>query len=174
MKWETAVNLASLIKSLWRAKPSSLTGTIWRQQQSLLIRTRHDGQDKSQFRLLAVMTKRKSNSRPQDGRTQVRSYRRPKPSSDSVRGNLRITTSWLTFCSRVGGWVNSGNEADIFEVEHKLTHDWRVAKKINTSSAKSKKLVENEIAILQELDHPNILKIHEYFQDGDHTILITE
>ena len=67
-----------------------------------------------------------------------------------------------------------GTCADIFEVEHKVTKDIRVAKKINTSAAKAKKLVDNEIAILQELDHPNILKIHEYFLDGDHTILITE
>lgn len=67
-----------------------------------------------------------------------------------------------------------GGSADIFEVEHKVTKDIRVAKKINTSAVKARKLVENEIAILQELDHPNILKIHDYFEEGDHTILITE
>ena len=32
----------------------------------------------------------------------------------------------------------------------------------------------NEINLLRELDHPNIIKMYEYFQDNDKIYIITE
>jgi len=32
----------------------------------------------------------------------------------------------------------------------------------------------NEIKILQELDHPHVLKLYEYFEDDKNVYLITE
>ena len=33
---------------------------------------------------------------------------------------------------------------------------------------------QQEIAILQELDHPNVLKLYEYFEDEKNVYLVTE
>lgn len=32
----------------------------------------------------------------------------------------------------------------------------------------------NEIKLLQQLDHPNILKLYEFFEDATHYFIITE
>lgn len=49
----------------------------------------------------------------------------------------------------------------------------RVVKAINKSDI-STECVNNEISILKQLDHPNIIKIYEYFEDEEHDYLIME
>ena len=34
--------------------------------------------------------------------------------------------------------------------------------------------VLNEVCLLQQLDHPNIIKYHEYFKDGSKFCIVTE
>lgn len=57
---------------------------------------------------------------------------------------------------------------------HRETGDLKVAKRIKVESIEDQMRVENEIIILQEIDHPNILKVYEYFLEDNYTILITE
>ena len=60
--------------------------------------------------------------------------------------------------------LNLGTQAVVLEVRHVDSGDCRVAKRITLKSEEELKAVEKEILILQELDHPNILKIFEYFR----------
>lgn len=48
-------------------------------------------------------------------------------------------------------------------VEHLMTGDIRAAKYIMIKTPGDFTLVENEIRILRQLDHPNILRIYEYY-----------
>ena len=59
---------------------------------------------------------------------------------------------------------------------HKETKALRAVKIINKryiSDEEREKLL-NEIDILKKLDHPNILKLYEYFEDSKNIHLITE
>ncbi len=60
------------------------------------------------------------------------------------------------------------------EIRHRATGALRAAKYILVNNPDDYFQVENEIKILKELDHPNILKIHEYFAKNRSIILITE
>jgi calcium-dependent protein kinase len=39
---------------------------------------------------------------------------------------------------------------------------------------KERKMVENEINNIKELDHPNILKLYEFFEDEKRIYLVTD
>lgn len=59
---------------------------------------------------------------------------------------------------------------------HRETKALRAVKVVNKKSLneeKQKKLI-NEITILKRLDHPNILKLYEFFQDQKRNFLVTE
>lgn len=61
---------------------------------------------------------------------------------------------------------------------HKETKALRAVKIINkkylAEEKKKKLLYESEIDILKKLDHPNILKLYEFFQDQKRYFLVTE
>lgn len=50
----------------------------------------------------------------------------------------------------------------------------RAVKKVAISKIKNMDRFKQEIAILQMLDHPNVLKLYEYFEDSKNVYLITE
>lgn len=59
---------------------------------------------------------------------------------------------------------------------HRLTGITRAMKKINKRNvhkSNAEKFFE-EVNILRDLDHPNILKLYELYQDGESYYLITE
>lgn len=49
----------------------------------------------------------------------------------------------------------------------------KILYKSNMSDDEEKQLI-NEISILSDLDHPNIIKMYEYFQDEKRYYIITE
>jgi calcium-dependent protein kinase len=59
------------------------------------------------------------------------------------------------------------------KVHHKLTGQIR-AMKIVKSRDDNMGLLNNEINIVKELDHPNIIKLYEYFQERRNYYLIYE
>ena len=59
-------------------------------------------------------------------------------------------------------------------MKHRVSGDVRAAKFIKILQISDFEAVENEILILKDLDHPNILKIYEYFRQGTTIILVTE
>jgi calcium-dependent protein kinase len=61
----------------------------------------------------------------------------------------------------------------IYKVQHKKTGEIRLMRDIRLSE-KSKHSYQEEMKLVSELDHPNILKIYEYFEDKESYQLITE
>ena len=51
---------------------------------------------------------------------------------------------------------------------------WRAIKKIYKRKVKDPKEFAREIEILQKMDHPNIIKLYETFEDASNVYLITE
>jgi calcium-dependent protein kinase len=59
---------------------------------------------------------------------------------------------------------------------HKATGEKRAVKRLNMNkmSATQKVRLEYEIDILKNLNHPNILKLYETFEEKKHIYLVTE
>ena len=62
------------------------------------------------------------------------------------------------------------------KVVHKVTGEYRAMKiiaKKNVSSEYVKQML-NEIEILKQMDHPNIVRLYEFYQEKEQFILVTE
>jgi calcium-dependent protein kinase len=73
--------------------------------------------------------------------------------------------------------LGEGSFGKVFKVIHKTTNEIRAMKQIklsNFSEGFNNHELEDEINILKNLDHPNVLKIYEYFLDDVYLYLITE
>lgn len=53
-------------------------------------------------------------------------------------------------------------------------HYLRVVKVIGKKNMKNPKIVLNEIKVMGKLDHPNIVKLYETFEDQHHLYLVLE
>jgi len=74
-------------------------------------------------------------------------------------------------------FLGEGGFSQVFKVRHKITSDYRAMKVIKRQSLNScmnETSIFDEINILKTLDHPNIIKIYEFFQDLRNFYLITE
>ena len=70
--------------------------------------------------------------------------------------------------------LGSGSYGSVYKVLKKSTNQLRALKIIPKYFAKEKKEILNEINILKGLDHPNVMKIYEFFEDGFNFYLIEE
>jgi len=75
------------------------------------------------------------------------------------------------------GKLGSGNFGEVLKVRHKTSTNVRAVKVLNKAQVKkyedpSKLLAE--IDILKKIDHPNIMKIYEYYQDSKNFYIIME
>lgn len=72
--------------------------------------------------------------------------------------------------------LGEGAYSVVFLAKHKISQMKRCIKKITKSKFTygQKESIMNEIAIMKELDHPNILKIIEYYESDRSLYLITE
>ena len=71
----------------------------------------------------------------------------------------------------------TGAFAQVRKVTHRKTKEIRAMKVIEKKNIKEEKdlmKLMNEIIILKKLDHPNILKIYEFFQDTLNFYIIIE
>ena len=78
--------------------------------------------------------------------------------------------------SSVNNLFSLGAYGEVRKCLHKETKALRAVKIINKryiSDEEREKLL-NEIDILKKLDHPNILKLYEFFQDQKRYFLVTE
>ena len=74
-------------------------------------------------------------------------------------------------------FLGEGSYASVYCVENKITGAQRAMKILNKSenySAEDDKEILNEINILRTLDHPNILKIFEFYSSKESYSLVTE
>ena len=69
--------------------------------------------------------------------------------------------------------LGEGPSGKVFKVKHKLTGELRAMKVINKHSSLPIQ-TENEINILKLLDHPNIIKVYEYYNTKKKLFIVTE
>ena len=73
--------------------------------------------------------------------------------------------------------IGEGGYGQVRKITHRLTGEDRAVKIISKKSLKSQEDLETmqqEVSILRTLDHPNILKIHETYQDKFSYFIVTE
>ena len=75
--------------------------------------------------------------------------------------------------------LGKGSFGSVYKVKHKITGEIRAMKIIkNTTvtdnSGEANKKFLKEIQVLKELEHPNIIKIFEYYIDNKYHYIITE
>ncbi|CAD8185028.1 unnamed protein product [Paramecium octaurelia] len=95
-------------------------------------------------------------------------------------GNLIITNEKVGLITKDYTLLNpplgSGAYGEVRKAIHKSTNMMRAVKiihKAQTSMEEQERLM-NEVKILQKLDHPNIIKIHEFYQDESFFYIVTE
>ncbi len=73
--------------------------------------------------------------------------------------------------------VGEGSFGVVVKIEHKITQNIRALKiinKFNLDKNYSKNKLYDEIKILKDIDHPNIIKIFEFFEDNENYYMVTE
>jgi calcium-dependent protein kinase len=70
--------------------------------------------------------------------------------------------------------IGSGSFGKVFKATCKLTGVHRAIKQIDKSLISNVKQFEVETNILKELDHPNVIKMYETFEDADYVYLVME
>ena len=75
-----------------------------------------------------------------------------------------------------GPSVAFGAFGEVKSVIHKKTRQIRAVKKVPKKNKFDESLEDifNEIRILNTLDHENILKFHEYYEDSKHFYIVTD
>ena len=62
----------------------------------------------------------------------------------------------------------------VYKCEHRVTKQVRAVKVVSKKKIKNMEKFQLEIQILQKLDHPNVLKLFEYFDEEKDIYLVTE
>lgn len=107
--------------------------------------------------------------------------------NDTVKNlkDLRINKS-INICRKVGlpseeylilKELGEGSFGKVLKVVHKITNNIRaikVIKKLNLEKDYNKSKLYDEIKILKETDHPNIIKIFEFFEDEENYYIVSE
>ena len=89
---------------------------------------------------------------------------------------MRKQTGKLVDHYRVGKELGAGAYGEVRRVVHIETGEQRAVKVISKQNLNEVEMntLYNEINILKNLDHPNIVKIYEYFEDDKRFYIITE
>ena len=72
------------------------------------------------------------------------------------------------------GPLGEGGYGQVYLVLHRKMKSLRALKKIPIDPNHSGEKIDEEIELLKQLDHPNIVKLFEYFIDNDKYLLVTE
>ena len=86
------------------------------------------------------------------------------------RGKLRDTY-------RIGKKLGEGAFGSVRKITHRTTGEIRAVKTIHKKNLRSDEEREtffNEVSVLRAIDHPNVLKLYEFYQDEKNYYLITE
>lgn len=102
---------------------------------------------------------------------------------DTARKTLKITaqtfvkesTQQLLEVYKIGNIIGTGTYGEVRLVTHKETGQQRAMKVFRKNIPKTQQeKIRNEISILKNLDHPNIIRMFEYFEDSHKIYLIME
>ena len=72
------------------------------------------------------------------------------------------------------GEICQGSTSIIRKVIHKITQEERVVKIMQSKRISNKLLFYEEIDKIKELDHPNIIKLYEWYEDDKNIYFVTE
>ena len=78
---------------------------------------------------------------------------------------------------RIGNKLGDGAFGSVRKITHRVSGEHRAVKTIhkkNLRSDEERQTFFNEVTVLRALDHPNVLKLYEYYQDEKNYYLITE
>lgn len=67
-----------------------------------------------------------------------------------------------------------GGYGSVCKANHKMTKSLRAIKAMSKSQMKNLETFKQEISIMKKLDHPNIIKLHETFEDRRNIYLVME
>jgi calcium-dependent protein kinase len=70
--------------------------------------------------------------------------------------------------------LGSGAFGEVFQVQHKLTGEFRACKRMNKRKIVNKERFKTEIELLKSTDHPHVIKLYEIFEDQVFIYLIME
>lgn len=70
--------------------------------------------------------------------------------------------------------LGSGGFGVVYKCRHRDTKQTRAVKVISKKKIKNMETFLQEVEIMKKLDHPNVLKLYEYFIDEEDVFLITE
>ena len=70
--------------------------------------------------------------------------------------------------------LGEGGFGVVFKVEHKLSKQLLALKSVSIEIDARRKLVESEVNILKQCDHPNIVKFVEHFYDDTRIFIVME
>lgn len=109
-------------------------------------------------------------------------------SAQQARADLKVKVGGFS----IGGFASSnrGRVEDFYKIETKIigegsygsvqrcqfkdTGQWRAIKTINKSQVKNQEQFREEMAIMKLLDHPNIVRLYETFEDARNVYLVLE
>mmetsp|Transcript_16048 Transcript_16048/g.17955 ORF Transcript_16048/g.17955 Transcript_16048/m.17955 type:complete len:502 (-) Transcript_16048:65-1570(-) len=89
---------------------------------------------------------------------------------------VKIRSDPVTNTYVIGDMIGTGGYGQVRKVKHSVTGIERAMKMISKSmiNRADKEMFNNEVSILKSLDHPNIIKIYEVYEDPNFYYLITE
>lgn len=70
--------------------------------------------------------------------------------------------------------IGEGSYGSVVRCQNKDTHQWRALKSINKKLVKNAEQFREEMAIMKLLDHPNIVRLYETFEDQRTVFLVLE
>ena len=70
--------------------------------------------------------------------------------------------------------IGSGAFGKVYEVEHKTMHKYYACKRLSKKKIKNLESIKSEIELLKNLDHPNIVKLFEVYEDKVYLFLVME
>lgn len=70
--------------------------------------------------------------------------------------------------------LGKGTYGEVSSATHRENGQQRAIKTIARSKIKNWERFLAEVKILQQLDHPNVIKLYEYFEDKKNVYLVTE
>ena len=88
--------------------------------------------------------------------------------------NTHPITDIYNYDDKVNKVLGSGTYGTVCEITNLKSGLVRACKTIPRLKIKNWERFINEVTIMQTLDHPNILKLYEYFEDNKNVYLITE
>ncbi|CAG9330886.1 unnamed protein product [Blepharisma stoltei] len=78
---------------------------------------------------------------------------------------------------KIGNKIGEGAFSNVRKIKNRETHEKRAVKTVHKKKIRNeseREMIYNEVNLLSKLDHPNILKIYEFYHDDKNYYIITE